>query len=73
MQVEIYKTNVQEAYEANLILKMLLEHLPNYKINFDLSDSDKILRVEAPMINVEKIIFLVTNINYECELIQDQI
>jgi hypothetical protein len=72
MQVEIYKTNVQEAIEASVILKMLLEHFSNYKINFDLSNCDRILRVEGAIINIEKISFLVNNKNYECELIPDQ-
>ena len=71
MQIEIYKTNVQEVREADLLLRKLLEHFPKYKINFDLSDCDKILRVEADLVVNEKIISVVIHSGFECELILD--
>ncbi len=45
--VEVYKTNVQEISQANRLLALLHQHFPGSKINFDLEDCDKILRVEG--------------------------
>ena len=50
--VEIFKTNIKKEKEANSILDKLKSYFPNYRMNFDLEDCDKILRVES--INVEK-------------------
>jgi hypothetical protein len=45
--IEIFKTNVQEVSHANEIVALLLEYYPGSKINFDMHDCDKILRVEG--------------------------
>lgn len=45
--VEIFKTNVQNEEEVGVIVGLLLEHYPEYVINFDLEDRDRILRIEA--------------------------
>ena len=44
---EIFKTNIDNSDTAELIIKQLKEILPRAKINFDLHDCDKILRIEA--------------------------
>jgi hypothetical protein len=69
MQVEIYKTNVQEAEEATMLRKKLLEHFPDYRINFDLEDRDRILRIRAMDIRKKEIVFLVKDIGFNCELL----
>lgn len=45
--VEVFKTDVQHEYQAARILDVLSGHYPMYRINFDLEDCDKILRVEG--------------------------
>ena len=45
--IEVFKTNIQSQYEAKVILEELNFQFPDYAINFDLEDCDKILRVEA--------------------------
>ena len=44
--VEVFKTNVQKRHTANAAL-YLSEAFPSSKINFDLSDCDKVLSVEG--------------------------
>ena len=68
--VEVFKTNVQLINEANIIVEKLAEHFPEHKINFDLSDCDRILRVQGNNISEEKIIDIVASLNYECEMLQ---
>ena len=46
-QVEIFKTSVRKKGDAAKIIKLLLARFPHYKINFDLSDCDNILRIET--------------------------
>ncbi len=45
--VEVFKTNVKKAGEAKRVINELLHHFPDKKINFDLQDCDKVLRVEG--------------------------
>jgi hypothetical protein len=45
--VEVFKTNVQRKTDARLICQALLKQFPSCLINFDLTDCDKILRIEG--------------------------
>ena len=67
--VEIFKTNVLEADEAQQIVRHLLVHFPEARINFDLDDCDKVLRVENTSIDVEKTVAVVNVIGYQCEVL----
>lgn len=70
--IEIFKTNVNAPEAASAIIKRLKITFPFYQFNFDLEDSDKILRVESETdsVNVEKIIFLVKEENIEIEILE---
>ncbi len=48
--VEIFKTNVESPEDAALIVAQLLLQTPQFRINFDLDDCDRILRVEGKVI-----------------------
>ncbi|WP_147676739.1 hypothetical protein [Algibacter pacificus] len=45
--VEIFKTNVDNQQLANKIVADFKQLYPEYRINFDLEDCDKILRIES--------------------------
>ena len=66
--VEVFKTNVYEVGKSNLIFQKLHKHFPENKINFDLDDCDKILRVEGENILAEKIIELLEEEGHFCEI-----
>jgi hypothetical protein len=68
--VEVFKTNVRGIREAKLIIQKLAEEFPDHKINFDLSDCDKILRVQGENILENKIISIVTTLNYKCKVLE---
>jgi hypothetical protein len=68
--VEVFKTNVRSTRKAKLIIQKLAEEFPNHKINFDLSDCDRILRVQGNDILERKIISIVTSLNHDCEILQ---
>ncbi|MGI8952699.1 MAG: hypothetical protein ACR2FN_14080 [Chitinophagaceae bacterium] len=67
--VEVFKTNVQEADKSKILIQKLLEHFPSSRINFDLDDCDKILRVEGKNISPQKIIELINARGYLCEVL----
>ena len=46
--VEVFKTDVSKKNLARTLVKSLSNQLPGYKINIDLADCDKVLRVEGP-------------------------
>ena len=68
--VEVFKTNVRSIRKAELIIQRLAEEFPAHKINFDLNDCDKILRVQGKNILQREIINVVTALNYQCEILE---
>jgi len=68
--IEVFKTNVQKKVESKALLGKLSEAFPASKINFDLSDCDKVLRVEADNIEALTIMNLVKNYGFECEILE---
>ena len=67
--VEAFKTNVQKKTQSNMLLAVLSEAFPSFKINFDLSDCDKVLRIEGDNIEVLSIMMLVKENGFRCELL----
>ena len=68
--IEVFKTNVEEACHAKNVIALLLQHFPSSKINFDLHDCDKILRVEGENFAVEKVIGLVAESGFTCIVLE---
>ena len=68
--VEVFKTNVRGIRKAKLIIQKLAEEFPKHKINFDLSDRDRILRVQGENMLETKIISIVTALDYKCEILE---
>lgn len=69
--IEVYKTNVQTGEDARAVIDALLKHLPTSKINFDLDDCDKILRIDAEIIFNHRVIQIMHTMNYQCEALPD--
>jgi len=68
--VEVFKTNVQRREEAEMLIRKLAGHFPDHKINFDLSDCDRILRVEGEAFPAKKVIELLGSDNYLCDVLE---
>ena len=67
--VEVFKTNVQKKAQSKMLLCMLSEVFPSFKINFDLSDCDKVLRVEGDNMEALRIIMLINEYGFKCEIL----
>ena len=67
--VEVFKTNVQKKTQCKMLLSILSEAFPSFKINFDLSDCDKVLRVEGDNMEALRIMMLVKEFGFNCEVL----
>lgn len=43
--VEVFRTNVQDERDAGMIINRLQQKFPGSRVNFDLQDCDKVLRI----------------------------
>jgi len=68
--VEVFKTNVQKVSQAKKMVALLLEHFPENKINFDLHDCDKILRIEGENFETHHVMHLVREKGFNCNLLE---
>lgn len=67
--IEVFKTNVQEFSEAQKLVAILRKHFPDSKINFDLDDCDKVLRMEGNNLRIEKVMTLVMEKGFVCKVL----
>jgi len=67
--VEVFKTDVQKKAQSKMLVCILSEAFPSFKINFDLSDCDKVLRVEGDTMEAFRIIMLVKEYGFNCEVL----
>jgi hypothetical protein len=67
--IEVFKTDVQQPGTANLLIAKLLLLFPGSKVNFDLEDCDRVLRLEGESICSEKTAQLLKASGYRCEVL----
>lgn len=67
--VEVFKTNVREPPAGQRLIKKLLRHYPDARINFDLEDCDRVLRVEGRQLHTEQITATLKGAGFECEVL----
>ncbi len=68
--IEVFKTDVQKITQAKKLTALLLEHIPDGQINFDMHDCDKILRVEGKDFIPEKVLMIVKENGFTCMVLQ---
>lgn len=67
--IEIFKTNVELEEQCHAIISTLINTFSSIKVNFDLEDCDKILRVEGHDFSIDRIIETVQVLGYRCEVL----
>jgi hypothetical protein len=67
--IEVFKTNVYEFSEAQKVIALLNSHFPGSRINFDLDDCDKVLRVEGNNFITETVMKLVNEKGFVCSVL----
>lgn len=71
--VEVFKTNVIDATDAQKIMDQIHEDFGHYKANFALDDSDKILRINCQngFVKAAEIIDIVIANGFEASILVD--
>jgi hypothetical protein len=67
--VEIFRTNITDGMQANLLLRLLKEQWPQYEASFDLEDCDRILRIESDVVDLAQITSMMQLQGYVCEVL----
>ena len=74
MKVEVFKTNVADPERAKWLVDQIERNFTNCKVNFDLDDCDRILRVVFEgKIQSDLLIDLVKNAGCKAEVLPDTI
>jgi hypothetical protein len=68
-RVEIFRTNILDSSEAEHIVATLRHSFPEWSVNVDLDDCDKILRVEGIEIVSPEVENFVRKLGYDCTII----
>ena len=69
--IEIFKTNVTGKRNALYLIGEMNAVFPNHKISIDLSDKDKVMRIENRKgpVKAKEIIQLLERRNFRCEIL----
>jgi hypothetical protein len=79
MKVEVFKTDVADPEKANWLVAQIERNFSNCKVNFDLDDCDRILRVvfedriQSDPIAIGSLIDLLKNVGCMAEVLPDTI
>jgi hypothetical protein len=74
MEVEVFKTDVADPEQAKWLVDHVERHLTSCKVNFDLDDCDRILRVVFEgKIQSDLLIDLLKNVGCKAEVLPDTI
>jgi hypothetical protein len=69
MMIEVFKTDVKGIRQAKKLMNLILEYCPVCRINFDLEDCDKVLRIEGKDFCANRIIELLKLNGHNCEIL----
>lgn len=68
--IEVFRTNIKAASDAYDLAEMLVRLFPGSRINFDLHDSDKILRVEGNNFSAAEVVNRLSKKGFYCEVLE---
>jgi hypothetical protein len=68
--VEVFKTNIVDKTAASEVTAILYNHYPSGRINFDLEDCDKILRIESEKVIPEEVAGILSVKGYFCQVLE---
>lgn len=73
--VEVFKTDVPNAEAAALLISQMHPIFPGCRINFDLSDCDRVLRIECATgsINARAVVELLKDFGFRAEVLPDEV
>lgn len=66
-RISIFKTNVSIDEDAKIVLNQIQMTYPTVRVNFDLEDCDKILRLEGQNYQEDDIVSILNKLGFSCE------
>lgn len=72
-RIEVFKTNVNDRAQANMIVDRIHQLHSYYKANFDLQDCDRILRVKSStgQVHPPSLISIINDFGFKAEVLPD--
>ena len=72
--IEVFKTNVKDRLQAEMLIDRIHKKFDHYKANFDLHDCDHILRIVSSngLIEPEPIVDLINEFGFIAEVLPDE-
>lgn len=67
--ITVFETNVPNNTQATRILSLIKTMSPTATVNFDLSDGEKILRIDGSLKSIEAITAYLDNLGIRCEIL----
>jgi hypothetical protein len=73
--IEVFKTNVCDRCDANMLIEQIQQSFFNYQVNFDLEDCDRILRVKCITGTIQSALLIdfLKNLGFDAEVLPDEI
>lgn len=68
--IEVFRTTISTKQEATKILKKLHSLFPGTKATIDLTDCDRVLRIEGEAFSVTEIVKLVSDAGFDCGVME---
>jgi hypothetical protein len=68
--IEVFKTDIQKVSQAKKLIALLMSHFPGSRINIDLHDCDKVLRIEGGSFLPAKVLTLVKENGFMCSVLE---
>ena len=68
--IEIFKTDVENETQAAALVRLILNRFPVLRVNVDLHDADKVLRVEGSFLETKRIVQVVLSAGFYCRLLE---
>ncbi len=68
--IEVFRTTIRTKQEAAKILKKLHAFFPGSKTTIDLTDCDRVLRIEGEGFAVDEIVKVVRDAGFDCEVLE---
>ena len=68
--IEVFKTNIQDISQADKLITLLLDHFPGSRVNVDLHDCDKVLRIEGRNFLPSTVMRLVEQNSFMCAMLE---
>lgn len=71
--IEVFRTNVTEAGDAEVVLRHIQSRFVLYEANFDLQDCDRVLRIKSILgdVDTKAVISLLAAIGFEAGVLDD--